>query len=164
MNWILLCIILLMMVCGVIFHINNSGTQGSSLQSWHASTCPHGDSQHGFIPMIYYVDLWFQFIPKFNITSSNSWSNNLKKKCHIRRHWFVFQFEGRWRRISNLQDMGFVCNNLNYLKHEEIAKKKIQFERYGWCFEMVSFQNRKFVKTNSKLGILFLIPMNDFYV
>ena len=61
-----------MMVYGVIFHINSSSTHGSSLQSWHASTRPHGDSQHGFIPRIYYVDFLFQFIPKSNIAASIS--------------------------------------------------------------------------------------------
>ena len=81
-NWRLLCIILVMMVFGVIFHINNSNTHGLSLQSWDDSTCPHGYLQHGFIPRIDYVDLWFQFMPKSNIAASSSWSNNFNKK-HI---------------------------------------------------------------------------------
>lgn len=57
-----------------------SSTHGSSLQSWHASTRPRGYSQHGFIPRIDYVDLWFQFVPKSNMAASSSYSNSSNQK------------------------------------------------------------------------------------
>ena len=53
--------------------------------------------------------------------------------CQIRTPWFASQFSGRWKRISKIRDMGFVCNSLIYLTYEEISKQS-----YGLRYTGVS--------------------------
>ena len=66
--------------------------------------------------------------------------------------------------------MGFVCNGLNYLNHDKISQNNHDLRDtsgsargyFSIFVVMTGFQINKFVKTNSKLGIQFLILMNDF--
>ena len=46
-----------------------------------------------------------------------------KNACQIRTPWFASRFSDKWKIISKIRDMGFVCNDLNYLIHEEITKQ-----------------------------------------
>ena len=46
-----------------------------------------------------------------------------KNACQIRTPWFTSRFVGRWKQISKIWEMIFVCNNLIYLNCKEIAKQ-----------------------------------------
>ena len=54
-----------------------------------------------------------------------------KNACHIRTPWFMSWFASRWKIISKIWDMGFVCNNLIYSMHKEISRKSHGLQYIG---------------------------------